>query len=91
MQFKDLPALVDSIKNQVGPDQATQFNGDASAALSAELPLPEALPSVRSGHEDFERALASIPPGVRKKLKETLGAEFTVLRPSPPAGLSRPR
>ena len=34
MQFKDLPALVDQIKNQVGPDQATQFNGDASAALS---------------------------------------------------------
>jgi chromosome segregation ATPase len=37
MQFKDLPALVDSIKNQVGQDQATQFNGDASAALSALL------------------------------------------------------
>jgi hypothetical protein len=37
MQFKDLPALVDSIKNQVGPDQATQFNGDVSAALSALL------------------------------------------------------
>jgi hypothetical protein len=37
MQFKDLPALVDQIKNQVGQDQATQFNGDASAALSALL------------------------------------------------------
>ena len=34
LQFKELPALVDSIKNQVGIDQATQFNGDASAALS---------------------------------------------------------
>ena len=34
LQFKELPALVDSIKNQVGVDQATQFNGDASAALS---------------------------------------------------------
>lgn len=33
LQFKDLPALVDSIKNQVGPDQAAQFNADASAAL----------------------------------------------------------
>ena len=64
---------------------------ESGATLVGELPLPEALPSVRSGHEDFERALASIPPGVRKKLKETLGAEFTVLRPSPPAGLSRPR
>ena len=26
LQFKELPALVDSIKNQVGIDQATQFN-----------------------------------------------------------------
>lgn len=34
LQFKELPALVDSIKNQVGMDQAAQFNGDASAALS---------------------------------------------------------
>ena len=35
LQFKELPALVDSIKNQVGPEQAVQFNGDASSALSA--------------------------------------------------------
>lgn len=34
MQFKELPALVDSIKNQVGIDQATQFNTDATAALT---------------------------------------------------------
>jgi flagellar biosynthesis GTPase FlhF len=37
MQFKDLPALVDQIKNEVGVDQASQFNGDASAALSGLL------------------------------------------------------
>jgi hypothetical protein len=34
MQFKDLPALVDQVKNQVGVDQAMQFNTDASAALT---------------------------------------------------------
>jgi hypothetical protein len=34
LQFKELPALVDSIKNQVGIDQATQFNTDATAALA---------------------------------------------------------
>ena len=34
MQFKELPALVDSIKNEVGMDQAAQFNTDAAAALS---------------------------------------------------------
>jgi hypothetical protein len=37
MQFKDLPALCDSIKNEVGVDQATQFNADATAALSGLL------------------------------------------------------
>jgi len=34
LQFKELPALVDSIKNQVGSDQSAQFNTDASAALT---------------------------------------------------------
>ena len=37
MQFKDLPALVDNIKNEVGVDQAMQFNTDATAALSGLL------------------------------------------------------
>lgn len=37
LQFKELPALVDSIKNQVGMDQATQFNTDATAALAGLL------------------------------------------------------
>jgi len=34
MQFKELPALVDSIKNQIGAEQAAQFNNDSQAALS---------------------------------------------------------
>ena len=33
MQFKELPALVDSIRNQIGMDQATQFNADVTGAL----------------------------------------------------------
>ena len=33
MQFKDLPALVDSIRNDVGMDQAQQFNNDVTASL----------------------------------------------------------
>jgi hypothetical protein len=37
MQFKDLPALIDSIKNEVGTDQAMQFNTDATAALAGLL------------------------------------------------------
>lgn len=35
LQFKELPALVDSIKNQVGMEQAQQFNTDVTAALTA--------------------------------------------------------
>ena len=34
IQFKDLPALVDQIRNEIGYDQATQFNSDATTALS---------------------------------------------------------
>ena len=34
MQYKDLPALVDQIKNEIGVDQSAQFNNDANAALS---------------------------------------------------------
>jgi hypothetical protein len=34
LQFKGLPALVDSIKNQVGMEQAQQFNAAATAALA---------------------------------------------------------
>jgi len=37
LQFKELPALVDSIKNQVGIDQAAQFNADSTAALTGLL------------------------------------------------------
>ena len=35
MQFKDLPALVDQVKYQVGADQAMQFNQDVTGALGS--------------------------------------------------------
>lgn len=34
LQFKELPAVVDSIRNQIGSDQSTAFNSEATAALS---------------------------------------------------------
>lgn len=34
MQYKELPALVDSIRNQIGLDQANQFNTDATGAMT---------------------------------------------------------
>jgi hypothetical protein len=54
MQFKDLPALVDQIKNEVGVDQATQFNGDASAALSA------LLQNLQGSKQQLEQALGVV-------------------------------
>jgi hypothetical protein len=50
MQFKDLPALSDSIKNDMGADQATQFQSSASAALT------NLLQAVQSGKTEMESA-----------------------------------
>jgi hypothetical protein len=52
MQFKDLPALADSIKNDPaqGPDKASQFQATASGALST------LLTSVQQGKTELEAA-----------------------------------
>ena len=50
MQFKDLPALTDSIKNDMGVDQATQFQADATAALT------QLLTSLQTGKTQLEAA-----------------------------------
>ena len=72
LQFKELPALVDSIKNQVGIDQATQFNTDATAALAglvqnlqgAKAALDQALGVVTGQAPAPDAGMASAPaPG----------------------------
>jgi hypothetical protein len=72
LQFKELPALVDSIKNQVGMDQATQFNTDATAALAglvqnlqgAKAALDQALGVVTGQAPAPDAGMASAPaPG----------------------------
>jgi hypothetical protein len=50
MQFKDLPALADSIKNDMGVEQSQQFQADASAALS------QLLTAVQAGKQQLEAA-----------------------------------
>ena len=50
MQFKDLPALANSIKNDMGTEQATQFQAAASAALT------QLLTSVQAGKTELEGA-----------------------------------
>jgi hypothetical protein len=50
MQFKDLPALVNSIRNDMGAEQASQFQSQASAALT------NLLTAVQAGKTEMEAA-----------------------------------
>ena len=83
MQFKDLPALVDSIKNEVGVDQATQFNGDASAALSG------LLQNLQGTKQQLEAALGVVTgqaptvPGADMTVDQGLGGEMPAELPAP--------
>lgn len=54
MQFKDLPALTDSVKNDIGTEQATQFQTQATAALS------NLLTAVQQGKSELESAQGAI-------------------------------
>lgn len=54
MQYKELPALVDSIRNQIGIDQANQFNTDAAAALTG------LVQSLQGAKQQLETALGVV-------------------------------
>ncbi len=60
------------------------------STASAPKAVPET-PPARPGTPEFDQALGAIPPGVRARLKESLGAEFSQLRPLKPGALRRPR
>lgn len=81
MQFKDLPALVDNIKNEVGVDQATQFNGDASAALSG------LLQNLQGAKQQLEAALGVVtgqaPQVPGADMSADLGAGMPAELPAP--------
>ena len=83
MQFKDLPALVDQIKNEVGVDQATQFNGDASAALSG------LLQNLQGAKQQLEASLGVVTgqapqvPGADMSADTGLGSELPPELPAP--------
>jgi hypothetical protein len=70
MQFKDLPALVDQIKNEVGVDQATQFNGDASAALSG------LLQNLQGAKQQLEAALGVVTGQAPQVPGDDMGADL---------------
>ena len=54
MQYKELPALVGSIRDQVGQDQANQFNTDATAALSG------LVQSLQTAKQQMDQALGVV-------------------------------
>jgi len=76
MQFKDLPALTDSIKNDMGVDQATQFQSATAAALT------QLLASVQQGKTQLETAQGVLTgqapqvPGQDAALGAELGADL---------------
>jgi len=83
MQFKDLPALVDNIKNEVGTDQAMQFNTDATAALAG------LLQNLQGAKTQLEAALGVVTgqaptvPGADLGADAGLGGEMPAELPAP--------
>jgi hypothetical protein len=91
MQFKELPALVDSIRNQIGIEQATQFNSDATAALQglvqnlqgAKQQLETALGVVTGQPAPLDTSMAASgmpgatpPPAAGEELGAEMGADI---------------
>lgn len=68
LQFKELPALVDSIKNQVGIDQAAQFNNDATAALSG------LMQNLQGAKQQLDAALGVVTGQAQAPAADAMGA-----------------
>jgi hypothetical protein len=77
MQFKDLPALVDQIKNEVGTDQAMQFNTDATAALAG------LLQNLQGAKTQLEAALGVVTGQAPVVPGADMGAEMPAELPAP--------
>jgi DNA polymerase III subunit gamma/tau len=56
----------------------------------ASLPVAEVGKTAFPGDKEFIEAVESLPAGLKDKLKSTIGADFTALRPIPAGKLRRP-
>ena len=56
----------------------------------ADLPVAEVGKTAFPGDKEFIEAVESLPAGLKDKLKSTIGADFTALRPIPAGKLRRP-
>ncbi len=78
MQFKDLPALVNSIRNDIGMDQAQQFNNDVTAALQG---LIQGLQGTKTQMESAQGILtgqAPVVPGADQMAAPDVSGEVDV-------------
>ena len=88
MQFKDLPALADQVKNEVGVEQAAQFNADANAALGG------LVQNLQASKLQLEQALGvvtgqggGVPPAMDALGGAGLPDDGQMVPPGPEAGM----
>ena len=88
MQFKDLPALCDQVKNEVGVEQSVQFNTDANAALGG------LVQNLQASKQQLEQALgvvtgqgSAVPPAMDALGGAGLPDDGQMAAPGPEAGL----
>jgi hypothetical protein len=63
MQFKDLPALTDAIKNDMGTEQAAKFQADATAALTQLLTAVQTAKTQMEAAQGVLTGQAPVVPG----------------------------
>ncbi len=87
---ESLPPLdVESAENEAAnSDRRADFVFPESAL--AGLPVAEVGKTAFPGDKEFTEAVESLPAGLKDKLKSTIGADFTALRPIPAGKLRRP-
>ena len=94
---EDTPAFEDSLPpldTEVAEAEAMQAARREDFAFpgsdQAGLPVAEVGKTAFPGDREFQEAVDALPPGLRQKLKDTIGADFTSLRPVPAGKLRRP-
>ena len=75
MQFKDLPALTDAIKNDMGTEQAAKFQADATAALTQLLTATQTAKTQMEAAQGVLTGQAPVVPGAEPDMGADLGAD----------------
>jgi hypothetical protein len=83
MQFKDLPALVDQIRNEIGYEQATKFNADATASLGGMVQ------SLQQSKIQLETAMGTVT-GQAPVVPGEVAPDAAAAMPAPDAGAELP-